>query len=324
MSSISNETPEEFYASTLSQLEAESCQKEKWESNETTALTNLLNTSFSNHSILSMRGNWLNLTETFNKETGLLKTAEKVYKKVSSMFTNLDQFNKPFKELISINEASNTQNTAFSLSSQIKQALLAPSKPRPNQPNHYPTSSSSSSSSSSNLPIKEKMQRTSYSCFVGFFKGYQAGKAKYLEEREKLLREKKENTIPSIQIVNLNNKLFYEQDLKYQSSHLGYICAIKRFIDSDQRRLDFNFLYSPELEDLSFIDSSCFSRAVKDSLDRRNFEDQINHIRELNPRTPITPLFEDISSTFKESIAYQIYVLIFTNSIINLNKQRQL
>jgi hypothetical protein len=58
-----------------------------WTKQEVTIITNILNTSFPDSSINSMKGKWRILTDQFNQETNLFKTVSQVYKKVSHMLT---------------------------------------------------------------------------------------------------------------------------------------------------------------------------------------------------------------------------------------------
>jgi hypothetical protein len=126
-----------------------------------------------------------------------------------------------------------------------------------------------------------------------------------------------------MEIIDLKNRNFYKMKIISQGFYLGYACAARRLLDADQQGKDFNTLYSSNLEDFSFIDLSCSSRAAKDALERREFELQMNFTEGLNRYTPISQPLDNIGSAFKESIEYQIYILFFSHAIYDINDRLQ-
>jgi hypothetical protein len=312
----------------------------RWKSSEINVIMNILKNSFANESGISVRSKWVVFTNNFNKEANSDKTIEQIYSKVRSLFPESNNSDTSFRELLTRRENSNNQHGVITqatvpnpqstqittqASSSSEHQSCSSSLPSTNQIPQTVTAPAPFKPSSSSISPKEKyMETLSYYCFIGFFEGYSLGKKKYVEERKKLLEEGSEKTIPTIYVADVDSSSFKESSINRQGLHLGYSCAIKRFIDADMRKLDFDFLYSPDLEDLSSIDLSCASTAARHALERRNHEIQMNLTEETSEYTPITDLFDSMDFTFKESVNRQIYALFFTHAIHKINKDLEI
>ena len=153
---------------------------------------------------------------------------------------------------------------------------------------------------------------------VAFSKGYACGEQQYIEEKEKLLKEKSSETIPDIKVIDFNDSSLYKLNMETQIFHLGYNCATRRLAESNYKNQPFNTLYSPFSKDHFHFNMSYLSEAYRDALGRFYFETDINRT-EGHVYTPITTPFKDLTSIFKDNISNQLYILAFNNAIHKLN-----
>jgi hypothetical protein len=327
-SSISNELPQDtFHELTNNSKKRKASEPSNnsankkivmiWSHQEILTLVQVLKNSFANNSMTSMRGKWASFTDNFNKEANTSKTSKQVYRKISLMFSKGDYLHTPFKTLLAEKEPPINQNTvtAKTNTQPPSQASSSTQKPQTTTTLFFPSYSIS--------PKEKEMERLTHSCFIAYFEGYKYGKQKHIEKKEQRLKGEKGEFSHLIAVVDFNNTNSYKLKLKEQGFQLGYACAIRRLIDANTQKQDFNYLYPSGLEDLSSIDLFCYLKATQDTLERCDLEDQMNFIKGADTHTSIMPLFDDMNDIFKRSIRDQIYTLFLTNSILEINEARR-
>ena len=117
---------------------------------------------------------------------------------------------------------------------------------------------------------------------VAFSKGYACGEQQYIEEKEKLLKEKSSETIPDIKVIDFNDSSLYKLNMETQIFHLGYNCATRRLAESNYKNQPFNTLYSPFSKDHFHFNMPYLSEAYRDALGRFYFETDINSMNDLS------------------------------------------
>jgi hypothetical protein len=276
--------------------------KEIWTEQENTILLRILNTSFSNENLYSMRifDKWKNLTDSFNKDesnTNKTKTKSQIYDKVNKLLIKENSSRRTFKELLEESGFTSTQSPIENyLTTQTAQASLSTT----------PEEKKTSTPYSKEYQI-EFIENKFITISKSFSKGHLEGMQKYKEEKEK-----NGNHTPSISFLDFDCPEFYDLNLIDQFYNLGFSCAINRLIIADLKNTDPSLLYPDFSATIFKIDPLQCSLGIKDAKTAAKDSYQ--------PTTPFTNLS---TTLFQDSIQQQCYKLCFNKTIHKLNKEKK-